>query len=336
MTPGGSISPHWRALHAERLEEAVAVLGAVSGVRGLVLGGSVARGEHWPLSDIDILPIWKSGAIDDDAMSRAQAQMVDWWAASGRAQTLDVSWLRFDDAEVVTALKSGPELAAHRMSDLRWFHGLDKMYGGRGVADPDGVAGDFVAWATDVRFEPEVVAARSRHWRSVVADERDRAVAARVDGRLDRSTLHLREAAGALRLVLLESWGKRLSSMGREWTIWERAAREHGAEDLAIELADVAAASPKGALERAAEAPIWLQERIALAFAGRLEVGESVTEAESARDQIAAYAVHVPKRRKPPFAPWLRIPEPDLSDRLARLDATIEWAHEFEGALPPM
>ena len=130
MTPGGSISPHWRALHAERLEEAVALLGAVPGVRGLVLGGSVATGEHWPLSDIDILPIWKSGAIDDDAMSRAQAQMVDWWAASGRAQTLDVSWLQFDDAEVVSALKSGPQLAAEQMSDLRWFHGLDKMYGG--------------------------------------------------------------------------------------------------------------------------------------------------------------------------------------------------------------
>ncbi len=59
-------------------------------------------------------------------------------------------------------------------------------------------------------------------------------------------------------------------------------------------------------------------------------MGESVTEAESARDQIAAFAVHVPKRREPPFAPWLRIPEPDLSDRLARLDALIEWAHEFE------
>ena len=71
-----------------------------------------------------------------------------------------------------------------------------------------------------------------------------------------------------------------------------------------------------------------------MAFAGRLEVGESVTEAESARDQIAAFAVHVPNRREPPFAPSLRIPESDLSDRLARLDALIEWAHEFEGAPP--
>jgi hypothetical protein len=50
-------------------------------------------------------------------MARAQAKQVDWLAASGRAQTLDVSWLRLDD----------------------------------GDADPDGVAGALARFAPDVR-----------------------------------------------------------------------------------------------------------------------------------------------------------------------------------------
>ena len=42
----------WQRLLEERVDEAVAALSAVPGVRGLVLGGSVGRGEPWPLSDI--------------------------------------------------------------------------------------------------------------------------------------------------------------------------------------------------------------------------------------------------------------------------------------------
>ncbi len=332
MTDGGRASElsRWRALHAERLEEAVALLGAVPGVRGLVLGGSVARGEHWPLSDIDILPVWREGEVDDEAMARCQARLVDWWAASGRAQTLDVGWLRFDDAEVASALGSGPDFAAERMADPRWFHGVDKMVGGRGVADPDGVAGAFASWATEVRFHPKVVVARTDCWRATLNRERDRAVALHREGSLDQATVHLREAARALRLVLLEGWGEHLGSMGREWTVWERMARQHGAESLARELAEVAAANPDDALARAAEAPVWLQERIALAFEARLAVGEPVTEAESARDQIAAFAVHVPRRWKPPWGAWLRIPEPNFEAQRARLDALISNAGRFE------
>jgi len=49
--------PQWRELHAERLADAIELLGAVPGIRGLVLGSSVARNEHWPLSDIDLLAV---------------------------------------------------------------------------------------------------------------------------------------------------------------------------------------------------------------------------------------------------------------------------------------
>jgi UTP:GlnB (protein PII) uridylyltransferase len=50
-------SKRCRELPDQRLAEAVAVLGAVPDVCGLVVGGSLGGEEPWPLSDIDLLPI---------------------------------------------------------------------------------------------------------------------------------------------------------------------------------------------------------------------------------------------------------------------------------------
>ena len=323
MTARARISPRWRQLLEERLAEAAAALGSVPGVRGLIVGGSMGRGEPWPLSDIDMLPISRAGSETAEEVQRWQSTLVDWWAASGRAQTLDVSWLRFTDDEVEQAMRSGAAGAALRMSELRWFHGFDKSYGGRGAADPDGLAEAFARWVTELRFDPAVVAARIGQWRMQLDDARKRAADAM--GRDDRegATLALREAARALRMVLIEGWGERLGSMGREWTRFERMAKRHGEETLAARIAVVADANAQGAVRRAATTPAWVQERVELAYAARREVGERVTEEESARDQLAAFAIHVPRHRPKPWGEWLRLPDPALEAKLAELDELI-------------
>ena len=76
--------------------------------------------------------------------------------------------------------------------------------------------------------------------------------------------------------------------MGREWTVWEQIAGNHGATAIAVDLARLAGADIGDARVRAAEAPIWLAERIRLSYEARLLVGEAVSEAENARDQLAA------------------------------------------------
>ena len=104
------------------------------------------------------------------------------------------------------------------------------------------------------------------------------------------------------------------------------------------------AASPEDAVERVQTTQIWLQERIRLAYEAQREVGEVVSEAQNARDQIAAFVVHVSKRlaasnrlrlpedKIPPWDAWLRIPEPDVADRLDQLDQLIVQVTSFVGS----
>ncbi|MGN9906023.1 nucleotidyltransferase domain-containing protein [Phytohabitans sp. LJ34] len=311
----------WRQLIDDRLDEAITVLGQTPGLHGLIVAGSLGRGEPWPMSDIDLLPIYDDRA--DPAESAAQldqrrATLVDWWAASGRAQTLDVGWLAFTTAEIREAVAAGPDHAAARVGDPRWFHGLDKAYGGR-TADPDDALGDaFATWIRTVRFDPAVVAARIDTWRRQATDALAEATQAQFEDPA-KATHLLRVSARALRLVLIERWGERLGSMGREWTRFERMAERHGQRPLAARVAVLAAADPATAGRRADLAPAWLRERIDLCYAARTAVGEDVTWAENARDQIAAFTVHVTRHRPDLDGPWTETPDPALDAHLAEL-----------------
>ncbi|MBM2622370.1 nucleotidyltransferase domain-containing protein [Actinoplanes sp. LDG1-06] len=314
-------SAHWRQLIEERLQEAVTVLGQVPGVRGFLVGGSLGRGEPWPMSDIDLLPVYDDPAADD-AVRRGQLELVDWWTGSGRAQSLDLSWLSWTAGEIRTAMAAGPEaLAVTIRTDPRWFHGIDKAYGGRGSDPGDELVVAFAAWIADVRFHPAVVAARIGMWRD---QARAAANAAFEATSPVTATLQLRESARALRMMLLESWGERLGSMGREWTRFERMAAEHGESRLAARIAVLAGADTATASRRAGTAPLWLRERITLCWQARQAVGEPVTEAQNARDQLVAYMVHVTRHRPDLDGPWTGTPDPDLAALLPDLRSAID------------
>jgi hypothetical protein len=107
--------------------------------------------------------------------------------------------------------------------------------------------------------------------------------------------------------------------MGREWTRFERMAERHGQPALATRIAALAAADTATAGQRAALAPPWLLERIDLCYAARIAVGEDVTWAENARDQIAAFMVHVVNHRPDLDGPWTDTPDPALDTHLAEL-----------------
>jgi hypothetical protein len=312
----------WKQLLDERLHEAVNMLGRTPGVHGFIVGGSVGRGEPWPMSDIDLLPIYTDSTDPATELDHRRAGLVDWWAASGRAQTLDIGWLAFTTTEVRDAVAAGPGHAAARMADPRWFHGIDKACGGH-TADPDDELGNaFAAWIRTVRFHPTVVTTRINRWRQRATDALTAAIHAQFDDPT-RATHHLRVAARALRLVLIEGWGERLGSMGREWTHFERMAERRGQRALAARIAVLAAADTATAEQRADLAPPWLRERIDLCYAARVAVGEDVSWAENARDQIAAFMVHVVNHRPDLDGPWTNAPDLALDAHLAELRELI-------------
>jgi hypothetical protein len=314
----------WKQLLDERLHEAISVLGRIPGVHGFIVAGSVGRGEPWPMSDIDLLPIYAS-ADAAPAVEQGRAELVGWWAASGRAQTLDLGWLAFTTTEISEAISAGPGQAAARMTDRRWFHGLDKAYGGHAASTSDELGSAFAAWITAVRFHPAVVAARISTWRHQAAQALAEADSVQASDPA-KATYLLRESARALRLVLIEQWGERLGSMGREWTRFERMAERHGQQSLAARVTALAGADASAAAQRARLAPHWLQERIDLCYAARTATGEDVSPAENARDQLAAFTVHVARHRPDLDGPWTGTPDPALSAHLTELRQLITHA----------
>jgi hypothetical protein len=166
------------------------------------------------------------------------------------------------------------------------------------------------------------VAARIEVWRQHAKRCLAEAIEAQ-EAHPGRATDLMRESARALRMVLLEEWGERLGSMGREWTRFERMARRHGRPDVAARVAEIAGADAPGAAERARHAPAWLAERIDLCLAARQLVGEEVTAAENARDQLAAFTVIVGHHEPHLIGPWMESPDPRLDAHLAELAELI-------------
>jgi hypothetical protein len=206
------------------------------------------------MSDIDLLPIYTDSTDPATQLDQRCAALVDRWAASGRAQTLDVGWLAFTITEIRDAIAAGPDQAAARMADPRWFRGLDKVYRGHAAHPDDELSSSYASWIRTVRFHAAAVTARINTWHEQAVNALANATQAQTDEPA-KATYLLRESARALRMVLIERWGERLGSMGREWTRFERMADRHNQRSLADRIAALAGADTTTASQRAAPRP---------------------------------------------------------------------------------
>jgi predicted nucleotidyltransferase len=285
------LQPNWRDLIEEAMGEAVDALRSVPGLRGLIVGGSVGRGEPWPLSDIDIVPVYSADTRDAAAaaLDRRRSVLVECWGDAGRHRSLDCGWLAFTDAEVRHVTTLPPSAATTLMDDMRWFHGIDKAWHGRSEADPDGVARTLLEWIGRARFDPAVVDRRVGYWRTAAAQARDQAVSELEAGRPKTAGAALQMAAEALMEAFTERWGGRSGSLSRASTRFERFAAQVGKAEVAeavMEIAGCRTADMEGRLELA---PGWLRDRITFAYEARRLAGEEITRKENARDQLVGY-----------------------------------------------
>ncbi|MBO0687806.1 MAG: nucleotidyltransferase domain-containing protein, partial [Candidatus Dormibacteraeota bacterium] len=282
----------WRELLNQQMEEAVEVLGSVPGVVGLIVGGSVGRGQPWPLSDIDVLPLYADRQDKEAGASveRRRSALVECWGNAGIYRSLDCGWLAFWTEEVAEAVSREPAEAAALMKDRRWFFGLDKAWSGIPQADPTGLAAALLRWIQSARFDPLVVDARVRRWTAEAREARQRAAELLAAGDHAACRAEIRLAANALMEALTERNGERSGSYSRAMTAFERMAARHGLGREAATLLELSGSRVEDTSTRLAEIPAWLRRRIERARAARQLVGEEVSEAENARDQIVAFS----------------------------------------------
>jgi predicted nucleotidyltransferase len=325
----------WKLLLKEHTEQATDVLSRVQGVCGIILAGSVGRGEPWPLSDIDLVIIYEdehAPKVVQEVEAR-RLELLDWWAAEGICTTVDAGKLAFDRSEVEQALRCSPAEATRYLSDGRWFHSLDKAYRGRAVFDPEGLASALSAWLTEARFSPEVVRQRLEISRHQALTHVERAAQALSTGDYNTAGVVLRESLHALMRYLMEGWGERDNSWGRFGTRFERTAAAHGESLLAQEIMSLYNLSPPAVAYRMAVAPQGILHRHTLSLQARRLVGEQVETYQDARDVLLSFATREVRYQRPPFEAWvgLDVTPAAVAERLERQRRLIAKSVVKEG-----
>ena len=116
-------------------------------------------------------------------------------------------------------MEAGSAGLAARVADPRWFHAMDRAYGGRVELGRRAVVAELSELFTSARFAADVVAARVRRWREMATE----ALAG-----LDTVT-----AAEAMIDLCTEHWGGRSGPPSRRWTSFEAFADRHGRPHVA-------------------------------------------------------------------------------------------------------
>lgn len=299
--------PEWRDLLESCTREALEALSGVPGVVGLVLAGSVGRGEPWPLSDIDVLPVLEDRLFGParQAIEERRIHLLDTWTAEAHPTTLDVGRLAFRRSEVLDGAARGVEDFLPLLHDPRWFHSLDKGYQGRASHDPEGVAATLAALFTRMRFDPRVREARVSRHRERTLQLRAKAEDALQLGEFVAASGWVREAGQGLVVYLLERWGDRDNSLGRLGTRLDRLAAQHGQVEQVETLWRLVGLGPEQVPSGIGAAPPGVRHRHRRSYPARRLVGEDVTEWQDARDVLFVFGLRAVRGGDPPFPSWL-------------------------------
>ena len=300
------------------------------GVVGLVVAGSLGRGEPWPLSDIDIVPIYAERQ-ETGSGRRVAAKALDLeaaWEAEGIRTDVDVGGIWFTDREVWEAVARSPRQTVPLLADFRWYHGIDKPYAGRVPWDPTGVAADFVAWVNRTRFSAEVVSEILARAGRELLGSIDQAARSLDRGHADAAGMALHRVGYLFVVHLMTSEGLRCSSFGRLGTAFEKAMLKRGRGETARTVMDVMLLGPADVEGRFDDAPENLKQRHELSLPARRLAGEDVSASGDRRDVLLAFTTYAFRRRGAPLGRWTGLG----CDRGKMIDR-LERARRLAGAL---
>jgi predicted nucleotidyltransferase len=298
--------PGWRRILDERAQESAEAVLQLDGVVDVIIGGSVGRGDSWPYSDIDLVPVTNQEVDYERASLRLRSQLAAEWTASGWVHVLDVGRLVIS-ADEAEALSSDPTRLADMVAEPRLMHATDKIVHGR-PSGPRSVGEALVAAVTGKRHAVEVRRARFDQWMAIVNARLTRAEEALGEGRVS-DAVTTAQVAGPLAAAALEAWSEREGSMTKFATHFEHHSAAHGHGELASEIATIARSEAEDVCREITHLPTWL------------EVGEDVSEIQNRRDQILLF---LGRPGLPTAADWLTERHSDAPDYLDRVDGLRE------------
>jgi hypothetical protein len=319
---------NWEFVLARRAGQAIDAFSMLDGVCGLLLAGGLGRGAPWPLSDIDLIPIYEDESVADSRqeVERVRLAMLPPWIGEGWWTGLDIGKLAFTRSEVLRMLTLDEPTVLAALVDDRWYHSLDKAYGGRAVFDPDGLASSLAGWLTRHRFSPSIVGLRlARDRREITTALQNLRVS------LDRqdllaATAALRAAVQWRRIAMLEEWGERDASVARVGSRFDKLAAARGLGRIAETLNTLCDLDDASVDRRMAAAPWWVHERHDRSLRARQKHGESVSRIEDARDVLRVCTLYATRgHNASPLPAWLSVPTggDELSERAAILSDLV-------------
>ena len=312
---------NWAVILNRRVDEVAASFSQVHGLHGLILAGGLGRGQPWPLSDIDLIPIY-----DDDRLEAAAAEIetrrvafLERWVAEGWWSGLDIGRLRFTTSEVQQVLQAGSSAVNVLLADDRWYHSIDKAFGGHALMDAEGLASGLAAWFTAPRFTAEVVTYRLHREERELRSAQGSFAQAVASGEMLTATRSLRDAMKWLITLYLERWRQRDNSQGRLGTRFVTAAQAHGAEALVDAVHALSDLTEPQVWRRLEAAPRWVRERHDRSLRARLHIGEPVTALDDARDTLRVCSLYGLRcENVPPYPAWLAVM--DMATARARVE----------------
>jgi hypothetical protein len=324
----------WRDIMTQRIVQAASAIGGIDGVESLILAGSNGTANPWPLSDIDLIPIYadttQTAAITQ--IDETRLALLEAWSTEGWHTGVDVGRLRFSVDELKSAFAAGDPDPVALLADERWYHSIDKAYGGRALIDPDGHAARLAAWFTTHRFDPAVVARRLEH-----STAESRASLDLIDVQLARggrvsAFVALLKSIQWYQIHMMEGWGERDNSFGRFGTRFEQAARTRGVIDICDSLDELSALTPELVYARLEQAPRWVQERRDRSWQARRYIGEAVTPLQNDRDVLRVSAMYELRLvTSPPYPRRLGVPpEDELRERARAMDVLLRTRIEAD------
>lgn len=301
----------WEQVLADRVDLAVSALADTAGVRGVILGGSLAVGQAWPLADIDLVLL-----IDDRQATRARTaidllrrRFMASWEAEGWPTSLESGGLIFGVGEVETILRASPAGQLAMLAEPRLYQTFEKGYQAKVRYDPDGQAQRLVDWFEQIRHEPTVLAFRRELGHRWLLEQHSALLAAIVNAYPWRGTIALRDGISTAQSLLIEQAGEPGGSPAHRMTRCEQLAQRYGYADLAATLAELAALDEQHVRYRLEAAPEWVRQRHQRSWQARLYVNDTITALQDARDVLNVASQQALREASPPILPdWLAVP----------------------------